>query len=194
MEEQKETIITTVKMDAELTYGLSPFIEAVRMIMNTDLFGETMKKSDVVNLLKESTLTARLTQKEVNDLAEWQALIPTTTAELDLEANLSLMFLCRIQLAMKLNIEPSHLQFVGNAHLNKPLKIRQVDDEARHVFFVIHPTQVRSYDAHAKVGGGEFLYMGTKYETDIPPFVIVFSAPNPDKVKYNPMAVGCYIG
>jgi len=174
-----------------LTYLLRPHIEVIKLVLKTNLFSENIKRNDALRLLDEDSFAIKMTRKKYKQLGEWIDNIPSVKR--DIHDKLFLLFSYRIFLAMKLNIDPKHFDFVGIAHLDKPLNTIGNDGESRHVFFIMHPRELRDYNGFIRLEKNQITYLKNSQEKDMIPFVIVFSAPTPEQVKYNIGEYPCYI-
>ena len=156
---------------------------AVRTMLKTDIFKDSINKKDIVNMMDAGTFSIQMTESKFKEIDEWIQCIPNFRNEM--ENKLWLVFFYRLGLAVKLGVRPADLQFVGVAKINVPLSIVGCDGERRNLFFILHPIELRNYNASIRATHTELTYFGSKVEPILPPYVIVFAAPDPTKINYS---------
>ena len=180
--------------DGIITCYLTPFHEAFMQALNTNLFGENINKGDLINIMNEESFIIKTRKIQFDELDRCIAEMPNTAK--DDKAKIYHLILYRIAIALKLHIEPKNIHFVGVADMNKPLPTDDVDNEERRVFFVMHPAEVRNYNAKITLDFKTIIYKGTGTvnEANVPQYVLVFSAPDPsDILDYKIGNYPCYV-
>jgi integrase len=169
--------------DKTIVYQFTNIVGALKWILASPLFGDHIKRIDMLTLLDESAFSIRMKESKFKEMDEWTSILPTFKNTN--ENKLYLMFYYRIFLGLKLGIRPAELQFVGIAHLNNTMVTTDPDGKSREIFFAMHPTEMRHYDARISMGRNDLLYVGANLESYLLPFVVVFSGPKPTQLTYN---------